>query len=158
MIYSTLNVSIYTYAEVCFKEIINSAAECCHSNILITTPLHHWCWHARPCRHRRPADRSHSNESQSFSSGCRCGRCWSCTTATQTGALAKSEQINMRQCAEWQNELIFLFCLTSHQWNWFPFCSLLIEAYLMWYRVTFVYCMFSKALFERLISHLKVPC
>lgn len=43
----------------------------------------------------------------------------------------KSEQTNMRQCAGWQNELIFLFCLTPHQWNWFPFCSLLIEAYLM---------------------------
>lgn len=80
-----------TWTAVCFSGTSSSSSVCwnfgsCYQKIkwaegwISRLHLRHWCWHARPCRHRRPADHWRSIGSRSFSSGCRYGRCWSCTT------------------------------------------------------------------------------
>lgn len=77
----------------------------------LSVPLRRWCWRARPCHHRRQAARSHSNGSRSSSSGCRCGRCWSCTTEKYTSVLAKRQgdepkqmhYVTIHQAGQWDD-------------------------------------------------------
>lgn len=65
--------------------------------------LRRWCWRAKPCRRRRQAVHWRSSESHCSSSGCRCERCWSCTTKEG-------------KRSAWNQNNLFYFILLHSQW------------------------------------------
>lgn len=123
--------------------IINCAHYHVNPRQTTSAPLHRWCWRARPCHRRRPADRSHSNGSQSSSSGCRCGRCWSYTTEklkkhikikhTHTRWLIKTRKASLHQITKTRTKCSLFYPRLLFLWEFFRTVSWRLRPFSFWF-------------------------